>query len=148
MAMFANWGTITFLLAVVPLSKMIEVKLNAIPHQCSSFCAEGGLKRCTHFVGDSFAVADILAPTPKKTSKSYHKGINTIMVACRWTCVRPFFSSLVLWPQEHFCVVAEPFTTIRPCFSSGKRRSFICTYVLYTLHTALMPGLSSTVSAG
>ena len=81
MAMFANWGTITFLLAVVPLSKMIEVKLNAIPHQCSSFCAEGGLKRCTHFVGDSYCSCRYSGTNTKKTSKSYHKGINSIIVA-------------------------------------------------------------------
>ena len=53
--MFANWGTITFLLAVVPLSKMIEVKLSAIRMNVPySLLKVDSAKTLKTFVGDSY----------------------------------------------------------------------------------------------
>jgi len=45
-AMFANWGTIMFLLAVVPLSKMIEVDLRKTVLLVSGLMAVGTVLRC------------------------------------------------------------------------------------------------------
>jgi len=45
-AMFANWGTIMFLLAVVPLSKMVEVDLRKTVLLVSGLMAAGTVLRC------------------------------------------------------------------------------------------------------
>ena len=61
MAMFANWGTIMFLVSVVPLSKFVEVRLELkyycyLPHHCPKM----DLRKTVVLVSGLIAVGSVL----------------------------------------------------------------------------------------
>ena len=83
LAMFANWGTIMFLVAVVPLSKMIEV--GKYGDNCIMTILQVNLRHTVLFVSALMALGTLLRCGRKFTKLWFSESVNQTVFLVRYS---------------------------------------------------------------